>query len=346
MQLEFDALISNGTWLLCPRPLNHNIIRNKWVYKIKRKADGSVERFKARLVAKGFDQCCGIDYTETFSPVIKPSTIRIILSLAVHFEWSIRQLDVSNAFLHGSLVEEVYMEQPQGFCAKGKSDLVCRLHKAIYGLKQAPRAWFTRLSTFLLDIGFTASLVDTSLFIYLSGNVKLYMLIYVDDIILTGTHASVISSLITRMQQEFPLKDLGPLNFFLGIQVTRTHSGLHLCQAKYITDLLARTHMDGAKPAKSPCSSGSKLSKYDGEPLEDPSVYRHIVGSLQYCTLTRPEISFSVNQLCQHLHSPTSVHLTAAKRLLRYLKGSVDHGLWFTKSSLQLNAFCDSRLGG
>jgi hypothetical protein len=227
MQLEFDALISNDTWTLCPRPLQHNVIRNKWVFKIKKQADGTVERFKARLVAKGFDQQSGVDYTETFSPVIKPSTIRIILAVAVQFEWDIRQLDVSNAFLHGNLLEEVYMEQPQGFAAKGQPDLVCKLHKAIYGLKQAPRAWFTRLSNFLLDLGFTASLVDTSLFIYICGSIQIYMLVYVDDIIITGTHSSVISSLIVKLQCEFPVKDLGPLNFFLGIQVTRTSHGLH-----------------------------------------------------------------------------------------------------------------------
>jgi hypothetical protein len=139
------------------------------VYRIKRHADGTVQRFKAQLVAKGFDQRSGIDYTETFSPVIKPSIIRVILTLAVHFDWEIRQLDVSNAFLQGTLLEEVYMEQPQGFINKLHPTFVCRLNKALYGLKQAPRAWFTRLSTFLLDIGFIASLVDTSLFTFCSG---------------------------------------------------------------------------------------------------------------------------------------------------------------------------------
>jgi hypothetical protein len=136
------------------------------------------------------------------------------------------------------------------------------------------------------------------------------------------------------MQQDFPLKDFGPLSFFLRIQVTCSSDGLHLCQKKYINDLLQRTHMDSAKPTKSPCASRAKLSKYGGVMLDDPTIYRHIVGSLQYCTLTRPEIAFSVNQLCQHLHSPTSVHLSAAKRVLRYLKGYIDHGLWYTKSSL------------
>lgn len=346
MQAEFDVLKSNSTWSLCSRPPQRNIIRNKWVFKLKRKPDGSVDRFKARLVAKGFDQLDGVDYTETFSPVIKPSTIRIILALAVNLDWQIRQLDVSNAFLHGALVEEVYMEQPQSFVNPTHPDFVCKLHKAIYGLKQAPRAWYTRLSTILLELGFTTSLVDTSLFTYISGSIQIYMLIYVDDIILTGTHPALIQSLISRMQHEFPLKDLGPLSYFLGIQATRTSDGLHLCQHNYISDLLTRTHMADAKPAKFPCPSGSKLSRFDGELLLDPFDYRHVVGALQYCTLTRPELAFFVNQLCQHLYAPTSVHLVAAKRVLLYLKGSIDHGLHYTKGPLQLNALCDSDWAG
>lgn len=147
----------------------------------------------------------------------------------MHFDWAIRQLDLFNAFLQGSLVEEVHMEQLPGFIDKNHPELVCKLHKAIYGLKQALRAWFTRLSTFLLEIGFRGSLVDTSLFIYIHGPVQIYMLVYVDDILITGTHLSVIHSLIARLQQEFPLKDLGPLSFFLGIQVTCNGDGLHLC---------------------------------------------------------------------------------------------------------------------
>lgn len=146
MAQEFSALISNGTWTLFPRPTHHHTIRNKSVYKIKRKADGTLDRFKARLVAKGFEQQSGVDYSDTFSPVIKPSTIRIVLALAAQFQWPIKQLDVSNAFLHGSLQDEVYMEQHQGFKDASHPNYVCKLHKAIYGLKQAPRAWFQCLS--------------------------------------------------------------------------------------------------------------------------------------------------------------------------------------------------------
>jgi hypothetical protein len=214
MLQEFQALVSNGTWTLCPRPLNHNIIRNKWVYKIKQKPDGSIERFKAWLVARGFEQQCGIDYNETFSPVIKPSTIRIILSLAIQFDWSIQQLDISNAFLHGYLGEEVFMEQPQGFIDREHPDYVSKLHKSLYGLKQAPRAWFNRLSSFLVELGFIASLVDPSLLIFTRGSIRLFMLIYVDDIILIGSHVTSIQSLISKVQSEFPLKDLRPFGFF------------------------------------------------------------------------------------------------------------------------------------
>jgi hypothetical protein len=170
MSLEFGALISNKTWILCPRPSHQHVIHNKWVYKIKRKLDGAVDRLKARLVAKGFEQTSGVDYTDTFSPVIKPSTIRVILALAMYFNWMIKQLDISYAFLHGALFEEVYMEQPKGFVDKNHPHSVCKLYKAIYGLKQAPQAWFNRLSSYLLDIGFTTSLVDNSLFILISGS--------------------------------------------------------------------------------------------------------------------------------------------------------------------------------
>jgi hypothetical protein len=345
---EFDALLANATWSLCPRPARHNIIRNKWVFKIKQKQDGTIDRYKARLVAKGFDQESGMDYTETFSPVVKTSTIRVILALAVQFNWCVRQLDVSNAFLHGHLLEEVYMEQPKGFIDSRFPSHVCRLHKSLYGLKQAPRAWFTRLSQTLLDIGFVSSSVDSSLFLFHHGNVHLYFLVYVDDLLVTGTSTPHIVTVIKQLQQVFKLKDLGDLSFFLGIQAIRSSQGLHLRQAKYISDLLSKSKMVGAKPYSSPCLAGTKMSISDGDPLSltDATTYRQTVGALQYCTLTRPDIAFSVNQLCQHMHNPSTHHWTAAKRVLRYLKGTIDHGLWYTKGPLILQAFCDSDWAG
>jgi len=346
MTLEYDALISNQTWTLCPRPPHQNVVRNKWVFKLKQKPDGSVDRHKARLVAKGFRQVSGIDYYETFSPVVKSATIRLILALAVQFDWQIKQLDVSNAFLHGVLHEEVYMEQPQGFIDPNFPDHVCKLHKSIYGLKQAPRAWFTRLSHALLNLGFHNSQVDHSLFTFHIGSIHIFLLVYVDDIILTGNNEGTMHWIVTKLQADFAMKDLGPLGYFLGIQATRDSGGLHLRQTKYILDLLNRALMAECKPYRAPCTAGSKMSRHDGDPLPDPAEYRHIVGAFQYVTLTRPDIAYSVNQLCQHMHAPTSVHLTAAKRVLRYLKGSLNSGLHYNKGPLNLMAYCDSDWAG
>jgi hypothetical protein len=174
---EFRALLANKTWHLIPPRNDLNIIDCKWVFKLKQKADGSIERHKARLVAKGFTQEYGIDYEETFSPVVKPSTIHLLLSLAVTCDWSIHQIDIQNAFLHGYLSEDVYMRQPSGFVDSKYPDYICKLDKALYGLKQAPRAWFSRLSNKLLDLGFYPSKADVSLFIYNKNGTQLYILI-------------------------------------------------------------------------------------------------------------------------------------------------------------------------
>jgi hypothetical protein len=291
MKAEFAALLSNHTWSLCPRPSHKKVVRNKWVFKLKQKADGTIHRYKARLIAKGFDQEEGVDFHKTFSPVIKPATIRLVLALATHFNWVIHQLDISNAFLHGYIEEEVFMEQPKGFEDPNLPNHICRLHKSIYGLKQAPRAWFMSLSQALLDLGFSSSAVDTSLFLFHQNSVHDFVLIYVDDILVSSNSPSAISGLIKHLQHDFAVKDLGALSYFLGIQATRHDGALFLTQSKYVTDLLIRTKMDGAKPASTPCTTAGKLSRFDGDPLADPSEYRHIIGALQYCTLTRPDIA-------------------------------------------------------
>jgi histone deacetylase 1/2 len=226
MDDEYSALIKNETWRLVPERLGTNVIDCKWVYRIKRKADGSVERYKARLVAKGFKQRYGIDYEDTFSPVIKIATVRLVLAVAVSRGWSLRQLDVKNAFLHGILEEEVYMRQPPGYEDKRKPGYVCKLDKALYGLKQAPRAWYSRLSAQLVRLGFVASKSDTSLFIYQKLGVTIYMLVYVDDIIVASSSKVATDALLRDLSKEFALKDLGDLHFFLGIEVHKVKEGL------------------------------------------------------------------------------------------------------------------------
>jgi hypothetical protein len=298
------------------------------------------------LVARGFQQQDGIDYQETFSPVVKASTIRAILAMAVHFHWPTRQLDVSNAFLYGNLLEEVFMEQPPGFVDNQLPHHVCKLNKSIYGLKQAPRAWFTKLANTLLDLGFTESKVDYSLFILHKPNVHIFILIYVDDIIVTSNSITTIDNLVHCLKQSFAMKDLGSLHYFLGIHVQSWFGGLYLSQTKYVADILDRVHMTGAKLVKTPLPAGFQLSQHDGDPLANPTEFKHLVRALQYYTLTRPDIAFAVNQLCQFLHSPTTTHWTVAKRVLRYLKGSINHGLYFGKGSLHLNAYSDSDWAG
>jgi len=343
MAEEFHALLKNGTWTLVPPTSSMNIVRSKWVYRIKRKADGSVDRYKARLVAKGFHQQEGIDYWETYSPFIKPVIIRTVLSLAVSSGWPIKQVDISNAFLHGFLSETVYMAQPPGFVHPQFPNSVCLLKKALYGLKQAPREWFSRLSTRLLELGFTASKADPSLFAFVFAGTHLLALVYVDDIILTGSSLSLIDSLLHSLSLDFPIKDLGSLNFFLGVEVHRSPTGLHLCQQRYIADLLKRTSMQFAKPVSSPMSTSSPLSQFDGTPMSDTTLYRSTVGALHYLALTHPDIAFAVNKVSQFSHAPRDTHWTAIKRILRYLKNTLSYGLLIKPTpSSQLFAFSDA----
>ncbi|OMO63086.1 Integrase, catalytic core [Corchorus capsularis] len=272
MTVEFNALVNNGTWTLVPPCTGQNVVGNKWVYRIKRKPDGSIDRFKARLVAKGFHQRPGLDFTETFSPVIKPTTIRTVLCIALSSGWSLKQLDVNNAFLQGTLTDEEYMAQPPGFEDKDHPSHVCKLHKAIYGLKQAPRAWYQELSTFLLQYGFINSTADASLFVYKSGSDVIYFLVYVDDLIVTGNNQHVVDQFLAQLSHRFSLKDLGNLNFFLGVEVISTASGLFLSQHKYIRDLLDKFDMSNAKETVTPMAAGIQLKLQDGTSPADATL--------------------------------------------------------------------------
>ncbi|RVW43508.1 Retrovirus-related Pol polyprotein from transposon RE1 [Vitis vinifera] len=317
MQTEIAALHKNQTWDLVDRPKDVNIIGCKWVYKLKYKPDGSVDRYKARLVARGFNQTFGLDYFETFSPVVKAATIRIVLTIALSYRWELRQLDVQNAFLNGDLVEQVYMAQPPGFLHPNHPNKVCKLKKALYGLKQSPRAWFTKLSSALLSWGFNSSRTDSSMFVHFGTHSTLIVLVYVDDIIVTGR-----------------------------IEVTYDGGSMHLSQSKYITDLLQRTSMLNSKAAATPGTVGLSLSQFDGDLMDDVTMYRSVVGALQYATLTRPDIAFSVNKACQFMHRPTSTHWYSVKRILRYLKGTTTHGLLLQPSAhFTVQAYTDADWG-
>ncbi|KAJ0467191.1 putative RNA-directed DNA polymerase [Helianthus annuus] len=343
MSTEMNALYRNGTWTLVPPVPNANIVDCKWVYRLKTDENGKISRYKARLVAKGFHQQHGVDYHETFSPVIKPATIRTVLSLAVTNKWPLKQLDIQTAFLHGDLEETVYMRQPPGFVDPAKPNHVCLLNKSLYGLKQAPRAWFKKLSMALHQLGFYGSKTDPSLFIHHSAGSLVYLLVYVDDIIITGNNSTTVARIIEQLNSLFALTDMGQLHYFLGIEVIHKGHDLLLSQRKYIGDILQRAGLAECKPISTPMSTSSVLLPDDSSLLADPSRYRQTVGALQYVTLSRPDIAFAVNKVSQFMQAPTENHWAGVKRILRYLKGTLSLGLWIRHTSgYRLQAFTDS----
>jgi hypothetical protein len=343
MEEEYRALLANQTWDLVPRPSGCNVVTGKWIWTIKRRADGTLECYKARWVLLGFTQRPGVDYEETFSPVVKPATVRTVLSLALSRSWPVHQLDVKNAFLHGTLTETVYRSQPAGFVDSSCPGVVCRLNKSLYGLKQAPRAWYSRFATFLLTLGFVEAKSDTSLFIYHHADGVAYLLLYVDDIVLIASSSQLLQRIITSLQQEFAMKDLGQLHHFLGVTVEPRQTGLLLHQRQYALDILERAEMTDCKPCSTPVDTQAKLSATLGDPVGDATAYRSLAGALQYLTFTRPDLTYVVQQICLHMHDPRESHLAALKHLLRYVRGTVDFGLVLHRSpSAELVVYTDA----
>jgi hypothetical protein len=252
-------------------------------------------------------------------------------------------------FFHGVLEKDVYMKQPPGFEDSSKPHHHCKLDKALYGLKQAPHAWYSRLSDKLQSLGFSTSKVDVSLFIYRKGTIIIYLLVYVDDIINTSSSPGAIDALLTDLKADFALKDLGILNFFLGIEVKHLSNGISLSQEKYATDLLRRVGMLSCKPVPTPMATSSKLSVHDGEQLglEDMKNYRSVVGALQYLSHSRPDLAFAINKVCQYLQASATVHWIDVKRILRYVKSTLHTGFHIRKSSSTiLSAFSDADWAG
>ncbi|PNX92270.1 retrovirus-related Pol polyprotein from transposon TNT 1-94 [Trifolium pratense] len=342
MDEELRALHDNGTWSLQHLPPNKNPVGCKWVYKIKFNPDGTIERYKARLVAKGYSQIEGFDYRETFAPVAKLVTVRLLLAVASSMNWHLRQLDVNNAFLHGDLEEEVYMSLPPGYGRKGETR-VCKLHKSLYGLKQASRQWFIKLSKVLILADYTQSKSDHSLFVRHRDTSFTALLIYVDDIILAGNNLQEIERIKAHLMEQFKLKDLGNLKYFLGIEVSRSKQGITLSQRKYALEILEDMGYLAVKPANSPMEQNLSLNKTDGDCIDEPSSYRRLVGRLIYLTITRPDLVYAVHILSQFMDKPRIPHLEAAQRVLRYIKKTPGQGILFpSTSTLQLNAFCDA----
>jgi hypothetical protein len=282
MKEEMEALLKNKTWTLVSLPEGQKTVGCKWVFSIKYKADGSVERYKARLVAKGYTQTYGIDYQETFSPVAKLSTVRVLLSLAANLDWPLHQFDVKNAFLHGDLEEEIYMDVPPGYMANSEAKIVCKLQRTLYDLKQSPKAWFGRLNSAMRKYGFQQSNLDHTLFLKHHLGKVTALIVYVDDMIITGDDSEEIARLQEQLATEFEMKNLGGLKYFLGIEVARSKHGIFLSQRKYILDLLSEVGLLDCKPADTPIIQNHRLGEYPDQVPTDKGRYQRMVGKLIY----------------------------------------------------------------
>lgn len=342
---ELTALSANNTWELGIPPTGIKPIPVKWVYKIKRDGLGNIERYKARLVVKGFRQREGIDYDEVFAPVSKYATFRILMGLTAALDLELHQIDIKNAFVQGTLEEDVWVEQPPGFHT-GAPGTACHLIKALYGLKQAPRVWHTRLHTELVDYGFTASKADPSLYTYHDKTGTVYLLSYVDDILIASSAITTIEKVKAFIKRTFPARDLGEATYYLGINLSRDRLArcLKLSHERAILDLVSKFDLTESKPRDIPMSAGSKLTALDGEPLDTVAYpFATLVGSLLHLTVTtRPDIAFAVGVLSRFMAKPLTAHWHAAKGVLRYLAGTAALGITFRGSDTTLTGFCDA----
>ena len=300
----------------------------KWVYRIKHKANGTIERYKARLVARDFTQTEGIDFFGTFSLVAKLTTVRVLLALASAQNWHLEQLDVNDAFLYGELHKEVHMELPQGVIPP-KLDQVCRLKKSLYGLRQTSKQWYKKLSIILMSTSYAQSQADHSLFTKANSGLFTALLIYVDDMILVGDDIAKIKKGETKLDSLFKIKDLEPLKFFLGLEVARSYKGISLCQQMYTLELIKSAGLLTCKPASPLMNHTIKLVKDDGQPFGDVEAYRRSVSQLLYLTNIRPTIYYDVIHLSQFLSQPMVSHCATALHIPKCLKSTPGRDLFF-----------------
>ncbi|GJT69260.1 retrovirus-related pol polyprotein from transposon TNT 1-94 [Tanacetum coccineum] len=341
---EFDRL---EVWELVPRPIYVMVIALKWIYKVKLDEYGDVLKNKARLVAKGYRQEEGIDFEESFAPVARIEAIRIFIANAATKNMIIYQMDVKTAFLNGDLQEEVFVSQPEGFEDQENPTHVYRLKKALYGLKQAPRAWYDTLSKFLLANNFFKGAVDPTLFTRKSGKHILLVQIYVDDIIFASTDHNACNTFSKEMSSKFQMSMMGQMSFFLGLQVSQSPEGIFINQAKYALETLKKYGMDLFDPVDTPMVDRLKLDEdLMGIPV-DQTRFRGMVGSLMYLTASRPDLVFAVCMCARYQAKPTKKHFEAIKRVFRYLKGTINMGLWYPKdNAMSLTAYADADHAG
>ena len=344
---EYDSLIKNNTWTLTLLPPGRVAIKSRWLFKIKTGAEGTAPRYKARLVAKGYSQRSGIDYGETYAPVAKHDTLRVILSIVAAYDLEMIQLDIKTAFLYGELNEEIYLQQPEGYVAADKENHVCHLHKSLYGLKQASRVWNRHFDTFLKEFGLQTSTADPCLYIRRQKDEFIIVVIWVDDGLVCSNSSAAIGSIVKYLGKHFDMRST-PAEHFVGLSITRNRMDktLHLSQPEYVKTILRRFHMNDCKPRKIPADPNARMTKNSGS-IDIQAPFREAVGCLMYLMLcTRPDIAFAVNQVSQFCEKPYLEHWNAVKRIFAYLQGTQTHGLRFGAMGNQLKGYTDADYAG
>ncbi len=333
---EYQSLIDNDTWELVEIPEGHTPVGSRWLFKVKYRNDGKIERFKGRLVAKGYSQKYRIDYDETFSPVVRFSSFRALLAFAVQNNMLIHQMDVVTAFLNGSLDEEIYMQQPSGYVIPGNEHVVCKLKKSIYGFKQSPRCWNTVFRKYMEGIDFKQSPADPCVYVRCDKDNMAVVAVYVDDLIIITKINEEMKSMKESLAGIFKMKDMGKLHYCLGINIEQDENNkcLWIHQRQYILKLIEKYGLSEAKTTSTPADPGTKLKKHEGVGNDvDLNNYQSLVGSLLYAAIaTRPDISKAVGDVSKFNSNPSQTHLAAAKRILRYLKGTTNLAIKYQRS--------------
>ncbi|RVX19815.1 Retrovirus-related Pol polyprotein from transposon TNT 1-94 [Vitis vinifera] len=339
---EIDSILQNHTWELVNLPPGCKPLSSKWIFKRKMKVDGSIDKYKARLVIKGYRQTEGLDYFDTYSPVTRINSIRMVFAIAALRNLEIHQMDVKTAFLNGDLDEEIYMEQPEGFSAPGQEKKVCKLVKSLYGLKQAPKQWHEKFDNVMLSHGFKINECDKCVYVKDTEHGYVIVCLYVDDMLIVGSDDKMITSTKNMLNSRFDMKDMGLADVILGIKIKRTSDELILSQSHYVDKILGKFDKDNSGVARTPVDVTLHLSKNKGESVSQVE-YSRVIGSLMYLmSCTRPDIAYAVSKLSRYTSNPGAKHWQGIIRVLKYLRFTRDYGLHYTRYPAVLEGYSDA----
>ncbi|KAK1407693.1 hypothetical protein QVD17_39315 [Tagetes erecta] len=343
VQDEMDSIIQSKTWKLTNLPPGCKALGCKWIFKRKKKVDGSIDKFKARLVIQGFRQKEGIDFFDTYAPVARISTIRLLLALASIHNLVIHQMDVNTAFLNGELDEEIYMKQPEGFVVPGNEHKVCKLVKSLYGLKQAPKQWHQKFDDVVLSDGFVINQADKCVYSKFDSTGKgVIICLYVDDMLIFGTDQGQVDKTKEFLSSKFAMKDMGEAEVILGIRITRGNNSISISQSHYIEKMLKKFNFQDCSPVGTPIDPNIRLMPNQGDPISQLE-YSKAIGCLMYAMIsTRPDIAYAVGKLSRYTSNPSTHHWQAINRLFKYLKGTMNYSLCYSGFPSVLEGYSDA----